>query len=142
MYDASIVLDACAVTTHIVRSAKRIIKHEQIRINEYTLYELELLSQFPEGLFYKKSVQLLNLVYDDFITVDKGLNTALAQYNSKLNGFIFVTASRLRAIEYLESIFFSDSAVIFPDEDGINLTYCILSSDLKHRKQFILSMKH
>lgn len=142
MYDASIVLDTCAVTTHIDRSAKRIIKHEQIRINEYTLYELELLSQFPEGLFYKKSVQLLNLVYDDFITVDKGLNTALAQYNSKLNGFIFVIASRLRAIEYLESIFFSDSAVIFPDEGGINLTYCILSSDLKHRKQFILSMKN
>lgn len=142
LYDANIVLDTCAVTTHIDRSARKIIKHEQIRINEYTLYELELLSQFPEGLFYKKSVQLLNLAYDDFITVDKGLNTTLTQYNSKLNGFIFVVPDRLKAIEYLESIFYSDSAVIFPDEDGINLTYCILRNDLKHRKQFILSMKN
>lgn len=100
------------------------------------------MSQFPDGLFYKKSSQLTNLAYDEFITVDESLNTTLSQYNSKLNGYIFIVPDRLKAIEYLESVFYSNSAVIFPDEYSKSLTYCILSKDLNHRKSFILSMKN
>lgn len=111
-------------------------------ISQYTFCELELLSQFPDGLFYKKSVQLLNLAYDNFITVDKNLNVVPSQYNSKLNGFIFIVPDRLKAIEYFESVFYSDSAVIYPDEDRRSLTYSILGKDLNHRKSFILSMKN
>ena len=142
LHNAKIVLDTSILNTNINNAAKRLIKNENVYISEDTFYELQLLAQFPSGLFYKKAMEILSLEYGRNILIDSKLNTILTNDQKNLNEYIFIVPNRLRAVEYMESIFYSErSVIIYPDINGKDLLYTTLKNDLDSRKSVIKSIK-